>query len=335
MKAWQYDTTKGGLEKNLYIRSTAPVPQTRADSHLVRVLATSLNPVDYKLSEVGLLSRLAIRKPACPGLDIAGWLVKPASGSTMKAGQLVAGAAPATSLMAGGGLAQYAQVSAACCVPVPEGITAVPAASIPIAGLTAWQTILPFVEPGARLFIVGGSGGVGTLGVQIAKLHGCHVTCSCSTTNVALCRSLGADEVIDYRKEVVIDSLRRIAKDQKPFDHVVDLVGSDYELYWRCHEYTQPGAKYVSVAAPPTWDFALFMIAVTFWPSFLGGGKRHLVSIFGRQDNEQLARLYDWIAEKKLKPVIDETFAFEQAVAAFQKLKTGRARGKIVVEGAI
>ena len=145
-----------------------------------------------------LLSWLAIPKPAIPGIDIVGRIVKPANGSSLKTDQLVFGAASASAL-AGAGLAEYAAVPSNGVVTVPSGMDLIDAASIPVAGLTAYQSIIPHVKPGSRVFLNGGSGGVGVFAIQIAKAVDCHVTTSCSTTNVELCKSLGADEVIDYK----------------------------------------------------------------------------------------------------------------------------------------
>jgi NADPH:quinone reductase-like Zn-dependent oxidoreductase len=198
-----------------------------------------------------------------------------------------------------------------------------------VAGLTAYQTIVPKVKKGDKVFINGGSGGTGVFGIQIAKAVGCHVTTTCSTANIELCKNLGADEVVDYRQESVIEALK--ARGYK-FDHVVDNVGTDMNLYWHCHEYTKPGAVYVMVAGAPTLGHAVDMLKVRTWPSFLGGGKRKLEGFLAKPVYEELEQIGAWMKEGKIKPIIDQKFSFEQAPEAFEKLKTGRAKGKVVVD---
>ncbi|ETI19839.1 hypothetical protein G647_08853 [Cladophialophora carrionii CBS 160.54] len=328
MRAWQYSSTKGGLEKHLHLNESAAIPSPKHDQHLVQVLAVALNPIDHKPAEFQLLSRLAIPKPATPGLDFVGYLVTPAAGSALKPGRLVHGCT-GTSPLAGGGLAEYAVCKPEQVVAVPEGIDRTDAATLGVAGLTAYQTIVPYVKAGDEIFINGGSGGTGIFGIQIAKVVGCSVTTSCSTANVELCKSLGADSVIDYKKQSVLEALK--ASGHK-FDHVIDYVGTDFELYWKCHEYTKPGAVFMNVAGhitlPYFWDSFLRRV----WPRFLGGGQRKSQGFFTQAKPDQLAQITTWMREGKVRTVIDQTFPFEQARQAITKLKTGRARGKIVVE---
>ncbi|OAP64264.1 hypothetical protein AYL99_00236 [Fonsecaea erecta] len=328
MRAWQYSSAKGGIEKSLHLNTSAPVPRPSPNQHLVQILATALNPVDYKPAEIRLLSHFVISKPATPGIDFAGYMVTPAAGSALKSGQLVFGAS-GTSHFAGGGLAEYAVAKADQVVGIPEGLDHISAAAICVAGLTAHQSILPYVKAGDRIFINGGSGGTGVFGIQIAKAAGCNVTTTCSSANIDLCKGLGADSVIDYRSQNVLEALK--ASGHK-FDHVVDNVGSNFELYWKCHEYTRPGALFMIVGAPLTRAFVVDAILRKVWPAFLGGGKRQAVSFFPKVKPEDLERIADWMKEGKVRPVIDEKFPFEQAPKAFEKLKTGRAKGKIVVE---
>ena len=330
MKAWQYNSTSGGLENNLKLNTSAPVPAPSADQHLVRILGSALNPVDYKPAEVWLLSRLAITKPATPGIDFVGRIVTPAKNTSFQPGDIVFGFG-ALSPLAGGCLREYHTVPTIGAVALPKGVDPIDAATVAVAGLTAYQSIVPHVKAGSRLFINGGSGGTGIFGIQIAKAVGCHVTCSCSTANVELCKSLGADEVIDYKKGPVLEQLKKL----KPFDHVVDNVAANHELYWKAHEYTTPSAIFLEVASAPTLSYAAFSSRAKFQPGFLGGGKRKFMSIFAETKADQLEQIGKWMAEGKMRAVIDEKFPFEKAVEAFRKQKTGRAKGKVVVEGPV
>jgi len=115
------------------------------------------------------------------------------------------------------------------------------------------------------------------------------------------------------------------------FDHVVDNVGSDMELYWHCHEYTKPNAVYVRVAGSPSLSHVAEVMKVKLWPSLLGGGKRKEEGFLASPNAEHLTQMVDWMKEGKVVPVIDQKFPFEEVPGAFEKLKTGRAKGKIVV----
>lgn len=200
MRSWQYISTSTGLANNLTL-NVVPMPQPKANQHLVRIITAAVNPVDYRLAEFQLLHRLTFPKFASPGNDFAGYIVKPASGSAFKPGQLVFGGA-GTHFMCGGAMSEYGIADTKNITPVPTGLSTTDAAGITIAGPTAYQSILHHSEPGSRVFLNGGSGGVGAFGIQIAKAEGRHVTVTCSTANVELCKSLGADEVIEYAAQV-------------------------------------------------------------------------------------------------------------------------------------
>ena len=327
MKVWQYHATSGRLENNLKLNTAAPLPKPKPDEHLIRIFATALNPVDYKLAEVPIVSRFLISKPATPGIDIVGRIIKPAQGSSLKEGTLVFGFA-GVSPLAAGGLADYVATKPNAAAVLPEGISTIDAATVGVAGMTAYQSIMPHIKAGSRVFLNGGSGGVGAFGIQIAKAAGAHVTTSCSTANVELCKSLGADEVLDYKKKSVLEQL----KEQKPFNHVVDNVGGNFELYWKCHEYTNPSAKFIMIAGTPSFAFFSFTLMARLLPGWLGGGKRAMEAIFAEPKLDQLEQIGKWMVEGKVKAVIDSKFEMEKAPDAFRKLKTGRARGKIVVQ---
>ena len=212
---------------------------------------------------------------------------------------------------------------------IPEGVEPVHAATVGVAGITAYQSIVPHVKKGESIFINGGSGGTGVFGIQIAKAVGCHVTTSCSTANVELCKSLGAEEVVDYKKGNVVEALK---KNGVKFDHIVDNVGTDPDLYWRCHEFTKPGALYVMVGGAPTWSGLSNGLKRKLIPGIFGGGKRKFTGFFPSPKIEDLEQVGVWMKEGKVRAVIDSKFKFEEAPKAFERLKTGRTRGKIVVE---
>jgi len=329
MRAWQVSTTKGGLEKHMQLNSSAPLPRRKNNQHLVQVIASALNPVDYKPIETPFFLGLVVKKPATPGLDFVGRMVEPAAGSSLKRGQLVCGAATAISMFAGGTLADYTLCTTEGVIALPDNVEPKFGATIGIAGLTAYQTIEPYIHgKGASVFLNGGSGGVGVFAIQIAKAMGCYVATTCSTANVDMCKQLGADLVIDYKKQNVVSAL--VASGKK-FDHIVDNVGSDSEIYFKAHLYSVPSATFVEIAGEPTLRFITMAIKMALWPGFLGGGKRKLKNLVAAIKTETYEQLGVLMGEGKIKPVIDSEFAFTDAPKAFEKLKTHRAKGKIIV----
>lgn len=226
-------------------------------------------------------------------------------------------------------MAEYAVVAEKHAIPVPEGVSYLDAAGIGLAALTAYQSIVPRVKEGDRIFINGGSGGVGTFGIQIAKVVGCHVTTTCSTANVDLCKSLGADEVIDYKKGSVYEALLAGEK----FDHAIDLVGhiKDKALWWRCHKYMKPDASYILVAGDLTLPSAFDMAKRSVLPRFLGGIKGKVEGFRPTSKPEDLERVAAWVQEEKIDVIVDSVFDIEEGADAVAKLKTCRAQGKIVV----
>lgn len=333
MRAWQYASVTNGLENSLKLNTSAPVPSPKQNQHLVKISSVALNPVDYKPAEISLFRRFVIPNPATPGIDFAGTVITPAPGSNLKTGDTVFGVG--VSPFAGGCLAEYAVVGTDATVRMPEGLSMEQASTIGVAGLTAYQSIVPHIPKsgGCRVFINGGSGGTGVFGIQIAKALDCEVITTCSGRNVELCRSLGADKVVDYTKSK--DLAGALAKTTKnnggKVDHIVDNVGSNPRLYYQAHEYSGPNARFITIAGDASLRAVLENLRMRLWPGWLGGGKRKLMSFFAKTDVGELDRIAKWMAEGKVKPIVDERFAFEEVPKAFEKLKTGRARGKIVV----
>ncbi|TLD37135.1 NAD(P)-binding protein [Venturia nashicola] len=328
MRVWQYSSTKGGVEKNLKLNNYAPLPHPKPSQHLVQVIATALNPVDYKPQEVPVVNRIILPKFATPGIDFAGRIVIPAERSDLKVGQLIFGAC-GTSPFSGGGLAEYAIVESSNATLVPHGVPPVEVSCVAVAGMTAYQSIVPRIRAGDRVFINGGSGGVGVFGIQMAKAMGAHVTTACSGYNVAFVKGLGADEVIDYRTTNVVDAL---VASGRGFDHAVDNAGKDKEIFWRADEYLNPEAAIVVVAGEPTLDGAIDTFKRKLLPKLFGGIKGKVEGFWPYPKKEDLEQIGLWIKEGKVKTVFDERFKFEDAPRAVEKLKTGRARGKIVVD---
>ena len=146
---------------------------------------------------------------------------------------------------------------------------------------------------------------------------------------MALCESLGADRVVDYKKEDVVEAL---INGGDKFDHAVDNVGSNKPLIWRSHEFMRPGTTFVGVGAQITFADAMDAIKQKLLPGFLGGLKNKVVGVFPSPNTEDLRQIGEWMSEGKVRAVIDSRYAFEDAPKAFERLKTGRAKGKIVID---
>ena len=337
MKAWQYSQIKGGMEKNLKLNNAASLPANAkslgTDQVLVQVLSTSLNPADYKFAEIPILSGLLIKKPASPVMDFSGRVVASGSNSNkvssedLKPGQLVFGVLDVPT--PNGALAEYTIAPRAGCVPMPEGLSVDDAACIGTAALTAYQTLIPNIKSGDRVFINGGSGGVGSFGIQLAKVKGCFVATTCSSANVDLCKSLGADQVVDYKSKDVVAELKKMQK----FDLVVDNVGAPSELYWQAHNFTNAGTKYIQVGAGVSLGEFYSLFTRMLWPGFLGGGKRSFAFTTVSHNLDHYKEIAQWMAEGKVKALIDDVYGMEDKgpVRAFERLKTGRVKGKVVV----
>lgn len=330
MKAWQYTTTEGGLENNLHI-ANFPEPfasELKKNEVLVKVLSAGLNPADYKIPELmGRFTKYIIGSPAIPCQDYAGRVQATHPSipeATLKVGDLVFGRLGMGKV---GSLGDLAVAKLDGCVKIPEGVSVDDAAAIGTAGLSAHQSLVPYVKSGDKVFINGGSGGCGTFGIQIAKTLGVHVTTTCSTGNIALVKELGADVVINYKTENVLEAL---AKDGPVFDLVVDNVG-DSALYSGGARYMKEGAKYLQIGLLSPSGF-VSIIKNSLLQGSSGGGKRPFKFLqMNRNLPDAFAQIAGWIKEGKVKPVIEQTFEFEDAPKALAKVREGRTRGKIVV----
>lgn len=323
MKAWQYDGVP--VEKNLRINDAATQPTIGDVEILVEVHAMALNPVDYKFTESAPLTALGLK--CIPGADFCGKVAKTGiKVDSFQIGEWVFGAK--VGAISNGTLGQYVSVSQDMLTSLPNGVEVEDAASVGVVGLTQYQAIKPNVKAGDKVFINGGSGGTGVHGIQIAKALGCHVTTTCSTGNVKLCESLGADEVIDYKTTSVIEAL---AANGPVFQLAVDNVASPADLYKQSSSYLLPTGKFVQVGASPSLGGFAQITSNLLVPSFLGGGKRSYQVLITKAVPNDLRQLGALMKEGKIKAVLDEIFDWEDAPRAFEKLKTGRSKGKLVI----
>jgi NADPH:quinone reductase-like Zn-dependent oxidoreductase len=226
-----------------------------------------------------------------------------------------------------GAFAEYAISTSAfgiksALVKKPENVSFEQAASAPVAALTALQGLRDRgrIRAGQKVLINGASGGVGTFAVQIAKLLGAHVTGVCSTRNVDLVRSIGADTVIDYTQN-------DFSKSGKRYDLLLDCVGSP--SLSACRRVLNPKGILVLVGAP---DHARAIIARTvgalLWSRF---GTKKMVFFIARMNKQDLTTIGEFMAAGKVAPVIDKCYRLSQASEAFRYMEEGHARGKVVI----
>lgn len=311
-----------------------PRPAPKADEILVQVYAAGLNPIDTMIPKGTFKPIIKVQLPATLGSDVAGVVVEIGNRVTrFKPGDAVFAS---TFELGTGALAEYAIVSESAAALKPANLDFMQAASIPMVGLTSWQALKERadVQPGQKVFIPAGSGGIGTFAIQLAKHLGAMVGTTTSTANVDLVRSLGADEVIDYKKQEFEEVLR-------DYDAVLGTVRGDaLETALRI---LKPKSTVVSLIGPPDAAFARsrgmnFLMVGLFGllsRQIIRNAKNRGVNysfLFVYPDGNQLAEIGELLRSERIRPVIDKIFPFEQAKEALAYLEKGRAKGKVVVQ---
>lgn len=330
MKAWQ-QAAPGLTEENLKLVDNVPRPNTAALKEgeiLVRVTSACLNPADYKVLEMGFMARAALQFPKVMGMDLSGIVEAVAKGSTdVKAGDNILGRVDP--MKAHGSLSEYVVLSREDYAVLPQYAALDKAAGVPTTGMTAYQSIKPYIKPGDRVFINGGSGGTGTFGIQIAKALGCHVTTSCSTGKVDLVRKLGADSVIDYSTTDIITELKA---EGQIYDLVVDNVGNSPKNFFASTPgFLKPEGHFIGVGGSASLDTIKTIANGLLRPTFLGGTPRKFVPFVTKNVREDYEQLAKWIADGTITTIVESTFEFEQVVEALKHLKKGSNAGKIIV----
>lgn len=301
MKAAVYIKAKSG--KILQIMEI-PTPVPRDNEVLIKVRAASVNPLDWRL------------KRRRPGVDAAGEVVAVGKRvAEMKPGDTVFGTCR-------GAFAEYVCTSEAALVLKPENLTFEQAACIPIAGLTALQALRGKggIQPGQNVLINGAAGGVGTFAVQIAKSLGAEVTGVCSTRNVEMVRSLGADLVIDYTQEEFTDSQRR-------YDLILDNVGNRPLSALR--RVMTPRGRCVMVGAPKDVRAVIKRVFKALaWSPFL---RQKFTLFIARLKQDDLAALCELMKTGKVSPIIDKRYQLSGTADAIAYVEQGHARAKVVI----
>ena len=311
-----------------------PEPELRDDDVLVQIHAAGVNLLDSKIRDGEFKLILPYRLPLILGNDAAGVIVKVGPKvRRFKLGDEVY-ARPDQNRI--GTFAEFIAMNEADVAMKPKNLTMEEAASIPLVGLTAWQVLIERgnLKRGQKVLIHAGSGGVGTLAIQLAKHVGATVATTTSAANVDLVKRLGADIVIDYKT----DDFEKVLSG---YDVVLNSLGKD--TLEKSLSVLKPGGKLISISGPPDADFAKengsnwFLQQVMRLLSFgiRTKAKRQRVSysfLFMRANGHQLSEITSLIESGIIRPVIDRVFPFEATNEALTYIETGRSKGKVVVK---
>jgi NADPH:quinone reductase-like Zn-dependent oxidoreductase len=315
MKAFRFETY-GSPDVLKLVDVEKPTPSE--NQILVKVYSSSVNPLDWhRMRADPILARLAqgFFKPKDTkiGADVAGVVVSVGSNVTkFKPGDEVFG------FIGTGAFAEYAVSNYKNFAHKPKNISFEQAGAVGVAALTALQSLRGkwTIEHGQKVLVNGASGGVGSFGVQIAKAFGAEVTAVCSTRNIELVRSIGADHVIDYTKE-------DFTKSGKQYNFILDAIANHSPFAVK--RALKPGGI-IAVAGFTKLSYML-MTAL-----FAGRGDKKAVLILANNTSEDMEFLGELLESCKIVPLIDKCYAFEQIPDAIRYVETLRARGKVVIK---
>lgn len=330
MKAFLIDRyhRKGGGQV-----SDVPEPVVRDDDVLIQVHAASVNVLDSKIRRGEFKLILPYRLPLILGNDVAG--------TVLDVGGRVRRFKPGDQVYARldddriGAFAERVSVKDTSLAFKPANLTMEEAASIPLVGLTAWQALVDTaqLQAGQKVLIHAGSGGVGTLAIQLAKQLGAFVATTTSTGNVEWVRRLGADLVIDYRKQDFAALLQ-------DYDVVLNGLGTD--VLERSLQVLRPGGQLISISGPPTPQFAseqglgwplkqvLRALSFRIRRQAAKRGVRYAF-VFMRANGKQLGEITSMVEAGHIRPVVDRSYPLASTADALAYVEQGRAKGKVVV----
>ncbi len=292
--------------------SELPVPPRHPGQLLLRVKASSVNPIDYRLRSGEMKGLLPFGFPRVPGFDVAGVVVDCTIDDPFSPGDRVIAFLDSTR---GGACADFAVCAVDVAAKIPDSIPLNEAAVIPLAGTTALQSLRDHgkITPGNRVLINGASGGVGMFAVQIAKSYQCHVTAVASGEHEGFCRKLGADVFYDYEK---VD----FSESSESWDLIFDAAGKS--SYLDVRGVLQEGGRYVSTEP----DVRGMLMTVLTWPLSKSG-----TVMLARPSGDDLQILLNLHEQGKLQITIDSQFTFAELAQAHRRVESGVDRGKVVL----
>ena len=302
-------------------------PAVQATDVLIEVKAAAINPIDKSIVLGNLQGLLPIPFPSTSAYDVSGIVVEKGDDvSNFEIGDLVYSRVTQEQM---GTIAEYVAVTSEAVSKKPGNISFEEAAGLPLAGLTALQSLeFAGIKADDRILIHAGSGGVGSLAIQYAKAKGAYVYTTTSTGNVEWVKELGADRVIDYKKE----DYKTIVKD---VDIVYDTLGQEYTS--EAFQVVKQGGQVISVVGPLDEETAtMFGMADYKLPEELAtlSAKKEASYkfIFMHPNGAHLAEIKTMIEDEKIRPIVDTIYPFAESIDAFTHLATGRAKGKIVIK---
>ena len=331
MKAYTID--KYSKDASLQLSELA-TPEVKENEVLVEIHVASVNQIDGKLKSGEFKLLLPYKFPLILGHDVAGVVTKIGSKVTkFQVGDEVY-ARPRDLHI--GTFAEYIAIDENDVAPKPKNISMEEAASIPLVALTAWQAFYDKakLQKGQKVFIQAGSGGVGTIAIQLAKHIGATVATTASATNTEMVKNLGADIVIDYKK----DDFETILKD---YDMVLN--SQDALTLEKSLRILKPCGKVISISGPPDTAYAKenglswFMKMAIYFLSYKVNRlakkqKADYAFLFMNANGQQLTAITSLIEAGKIVPVIDKVFPFDQTNDALNYVMSGRAKGKVVIK---
>lgn len=311
-----------------------PMPEVKEHDVFIEVHAAGLNVLDSKIKSGEFKVILPYKLPLILGHDVAGIVTKVGSKVTkFKVGDEVY-SRPSDFRI--GTFAEFIAIDQEDVAHKPKNISMEEAASIPLVALTVWQAFVEKakLKKGQKVFIQAGSGGVGTIAIQIAKHLGATVATTASEKSFDLLRSLGADVLIDYKKQDFEDVLK---------DYDLVLNSQDKKTLEKSLRIVKPQGNVISISGPPTPEFAKAIKAPWFVKiilSLISSGIRKTAKkrnigysfLFMRAEGKQLQEITGLIESGSIKPVVDNVFPFEQTNEAMAYIESGRSKGKVVVK---
>lgn len=325
MKAVQLEKY-GEIQDSISI-TDKPEPKVGSNDILIAVKASAINPIDKSIVLGNLQAMLPISLPVTLAYDVSGVVSEVGDEvSSLSVGDRVYARVPQEQM---GTLAEYVAVNEQAVAKKPGNISFEEAAGIPLAGLTAMQSLESVgLKANDKVLIHAGSGGVGSLAIQYAKAKGAYVYTTTSTKNLDWVKELGADEVIDYKNQ----DYKNVVENA---DIVFDTLGQEYTS--EAFQVIKPGGKVVSVAGPLDEKSAsMFGMNDYSLPKDLADLSKQKQAeysfIFMHPNGEHLTTLKDMIEDEKIKPIIDEVYSLDKSKEAFEHLATGRAKGKVIIK---
>jgi NADPH:quinone reductase-like Zn-dependent oxidoreductase len=316
----------GEIKDSLSINEVSK-PTLQAKDVLIEVKAASINPIDKGTVLGNLQNLLPISLPHTIAYDVSGIVVEKGNEvNNFEIGDLVYSRVPQEQM---GTIAEFVTVTNSAVSKKPGNISFEEAAGVPLAGLTALQSLeYVGIKENDKVLIHAGSGGVGSFAIQYAKAKGAYVYTTTSTNNVKWVKELGADRVIDYKTE----DYKTIVKE---VDIVFDTLGKNYTL--EAFEVIKQGGKVVSVVGPIDEESAkMFGMADYKLPEdlakLISGKEADYKFIFMHPNGEHLSKIKTLIEDEKIKPIIDKVYPFSESIDAFTHLASGRAKGKIIIK---